>query len=482
MAASKTMDWENISKGLKEMKFEVRGAIYDAAMKRSAAGKPVLFLNVGNPHALGQKPITFMRQVLSLVMAPSLMEDPRTASAFPSDAIARAKKYLAMMTGGVGAYSDSRGNGGVIEEIGQFLVRRDGIPPAPNTIFLTNGASEGVRMCLRALLTNSGNNRGVMTPIPQYPLYTASIQLYDGKLCGYYLDEASTWGMKMCELKRSIDEARSNGIEVVAMVFINPGNPTGQCLSLEDIQAIINFCIEEKLVLFADEVYQENLYTEKPFVSARKVLHDMGAPKNKQLELVSFHTTSKGAWGECGLRGGYFELMNVDPRTADELYKLASINLSPNAPGQVAMGVMTNPPVPGDESYPLYKREIDERVASLGRRAKMICDAFNSCEGITCQPTEGSMYSFPLLCLPKAAMDAADAAGVPVDVFYCLQLLDQTGISSTPGSAFSQVPGTFHLRVTILPPEEDIAKMMADFKTFHDSFMKQYRSPATPKL
>jgi len=212
------------------------------------------------------------------------------------------------------------------------------------------------------------------------------------------------------------------------------------------------------------------------------VLHDMGAPKNKQLELVSFHTTSKGAWGECGLRGGYFELMNVDPRTADELYKLASINLSPNAPGQVAMGVMTNPPVPGDESYPLYKREIDERVASLGRRAKMICDAFNSCEGITCQPTEGSMYSFPLLCLPKAAMDAADAAGVPVDVFYCLQLLDQTGISSTPGSAFSQVPGTFHLRVTILPPEEDIAKMMADFKTFHDSFMKQYRSPATPKL
>jgi len=60
---------------------------------------------------------------------------------------------------------------------------------------------------------------------------------------------------------------------------------------------------------------------------------------------VSFHTVSKGVWGECGLRGGYFELTNVDPATGQELYKLASVNLSPNHVGQVAVGVMANPPV-----------------------------------------------------------------------------------------------------------------------------------------
>ena len=304
-------------------------------MKRVEAGKPVIFTNVGNPHALGQNPLTFMRQVLALVTAPFLLDDPVIMARFPADAVARAKKYLSMIKGGVGAYSDSRGNGGVIQEVCDFLLRRDGVPADPKTIFLTNGASEGVRMCLRALLTCSGGKRGVLTPIPQYPLYTASVALYDGQCCGYYLDEANGWALSIPELERSLAESRAAGIEVCALVFINPGNPTGQCLSVQNLKDLIHFAVREKLVLFADEVYQENVYINSPFVSCRKVVADMGSPYTESLELVNFHTVSKGAWGECGFRGGYFELMNVDPATNEELYKLASVNLSPNVPGQV---------------------------------------------------------------------------------------------------------------------------------------------------
>jgi glutamate--glyoxylate aminotransferase len=67
--------------------------------------------------------------------------------------------------GGLGAYSDSRGNAGVLAEISDFLQERDGFGAPPSNLFLTNGASEGVRMCLRALLTNSGGKRGVLTPV-----------------------------------------------------------------------------------------------------------------------------------------------------------------------------------------------------------------------------------------------------------------------------------------------------------------------------
>lgn len=74
------------------------------------------------------------------------------------------------------------------------------------------------------------------------------------------------------------------------------------------------------------------------------------------------------------------------------------------------------------------------------------------------------MYSFPRLTLPPAAVAAAEAKGVAPDVLYCLELLDETGISSTPGSGFGQVPGTFHLRVTILPPEDEIQAMMEAFQ------------------
>jgi glutamate--glyoxylate aminotransferase len=61
---------------------------------------------------------------------------------------------------------------------------------------------------------------------------------------------------------------------------------------------------------------------EKPFVSAKKVMGDLGAPYSDEVELASFHTVSKGVLGECGLRGGYVELTNFHPGTVDEMYKV----------------------------------------------------------------------------------------------------------------------------------------------------------------
>lgn len=59
------------------------------------------------------------------------------------------------------------------------------------------------------------------------------------------------------------------------------------------------------------------------------------------------------------------------------MYKLCSINLSPNVTGQVAMGIMCNPPKPGSESYALHIREKEVLLQSLIRRAKSIVNAFN---------------------------------------------------------------------------------------------------------
>lgn len=64
-------------------------------------------------------------------------------------------------------------------------------------------------------------------------------------------------------------------------------------------------------------------------------------------------------------------------RVSDEIYKLCSINLSPNVTGQVALGIMCNPPRPGSESYANNMREKDVLLQSLMRRARSITDAFN---------------------------------------------------------------------------------------------------------
>lgn len=479
--APRPLDYECINENVKKVAYAVRGELYLRASELQKEGKKIIFTNVGNPQALGQRPLTFPRQVMALCQAPMLMEDPNVNILFPADVIARAKHYLAMTTGGLGAYSDSRGLPGIRKEVAEFIERRDGYPSDPDLIFLTDGASKGVMQILNTIIRDEKD--GILVPVPQYPLYSAAISLFGGTLAPYYLEESANWGLDIGELRKSVLEARYKGITVRAMVIINPGNPTGQCLSRDNIKELIEFCYVENLVLLADEVYQQNIYQdERPFVSAKKVLMDMGLPFSKELQLVSYHTVSKGYWGECGQRGGYFEMTNIPPKTVDEIYKVASISLSPNVPGQVFLGLMVNPPKPADISYQMFVTESKAILESLRRRAHLMTDGFNSCRNVVCNFTEGAMYSFPQIKLPPKAIAAAKEAGKAPDVFYCLKLLEATGISTVPGSGFGQKEGVFHLRTTILPAEEEMPEIMKSFKTFNDDFMAAYEGYSWSRL
>ena len=84
------------------------------------------------------------------------------------------------------------------------------------------------------------------------------------------------------------------------------------------------------------------------------------------------------------------------------------------------------------------------------------------------------MYIFPKLTLPQKAIDEARKQGKEPDAFYCLALLDATGVCCVPGSGFGQKPGTFHLRSTFLPPESEFHAFIDRIKKFHVSFMKRF--------
>jgi alanine transaminase len=107
-------------------------------------------------------------------------------------------------------------------------------------------------MMMQMLL--SSEKDGILCPIPQYPLYSASIALHGGTLVPYYLNESSGWGLEISDLKDKLEGARAAGTIVRALVVINPGNPTGQVLAEENQQSILQFCRDEGLVLLADEV------------------------------------------------------------------------------------------------------------------------------------------------------------------------------------------------------------------------------------
>lgn len=84
----------------------------------------------------------------------------------------------------------------------------------------------------------------------------------------------------------------------------------------------------------------------------------------------------------------------------------------------------------------------------------------------------GALYAFPRISLPPAAIAQAKKLGKAPDVMYCLELLEETGLSCVPGSGFQQAPGTFHIRTTILPQEELFDDIISKFSSFHQGFMK----------
>uniref|UniRef100_A0A804MHB6 protein-serine/threonine phosphatase n=1 Tax=Zea mays TaxID=4577 RepID=A0A804MHB6_MAIZE len=96
---------------------------------------------------------------------------------------------------------------------------------------------------------------GILCPIPQYPLYSASIALHGGSLVPYFLDEETGWALEVDELKKQLEEARSKGISVRALVVINPGNPIGQSgPTVPDAMVV-----QEPFVYIPEETIQETL-------------------------------------------------------------------------------------------------------------------------------------------------------------------------------------------------------------------------------
>ena len=125
--------------------------------------------------------------------------------------------------------------------------------------------------------------------------------------------------MDLEELERSYTNAVA---KPVAICIINPGNPTGQVLSKDNIRKILQFAYYRHLFVLADEVYQDNIYAEgSAFYSFRSVL--MEQDFKNELELASFHSTSKGYMGECGFRSGYMEVNNLDADVKVQLTKVS---------------------------------------------------------------------------------------------------------------------------------------------------------------
>ena len=466
-----------INQNLVEMEYAVRGTIPRRAQEMQRAGRTIYACNLGNPQALGQKPITFYRQVLALLEAASNIPRERSLTRvavanpelFKEGGVTPLSDYIIDYSAnfidqcrtGMGAYTESKGPLFIREAIARYIDLRDGenIAADPEQIFLTDGASDAVKRIMELLIT--GPQDGVMIPIPQYPLYSATVKRCGGVQVNYYPEEENDWALTPNTLEESYQKAIADGVQVKCIVMINPGNPTGAILDKPSINGVVNFAEQHGLVIIADEVYQDNLYGGT-FISMAS------AVGSRDIPLFSLHSISKGFAGECGHRGGYMELRNMpqvegtDLNLAEVILKQASVSLCSNTVGQAIIYMLVNPPEKGSAPYDNYQDEKNAVLGELEAKAALIKESFKQMEGMKCFGRTGAMYLFPRInTLPPGSNDFD----------YYMALLEETGICTVNGGGFGQLPGTSHMRIAFLPTLETVTGFLPEWIRFHNRYV-----------
>lgn len=236
---------------------------------------------------------------------------------------------------------------------------------------------------------------------------------------------------------------------------------------------VVMFCARHNIVLLSDEVYQENVYREEDkFFSCRRAADALGLIKSDAIQLCSFHSVSKGVYGECGQRGGYVEMVGIDNDVVDVIYKMAASKLCSNTSGQAMVSLMVLGPQTGDVSYESHEKEKKGIFEGLKERALLLEEGLNSIPGFSCQPATGAMYAFPSVQMPEGVIKAAHESGLTPDTIYALDLLQSKGICVVPASGFGQKAGRWGFRTTFLSPEtKDVVESMREH---YEEFCSKY--------
>ncbi|XP_058250662.1 alanine aminotransferase 2-like isoform X1 [Hemibagrus wyckioides] len=434
--------------------------------------KEVLNASSADFHRMGLKPITFFRQVLATCFYPSLLTD----ESLPLDARERAQRILAECEGGsIGSYTAARGIKKILDSICKFITKRDGVIPDPDKIYITNGSQMSLIMVMKLLVQSEGSLKtGVLTPVPSHPTFNMAVAAQGGVVVPYYLCEEQGWAIQIEELQRAVHMARGQCNPTV-LYLINPGSPTGHVQSKDSIAEVIRFSAKEKLFLMVDEVHQDIVYGKGiEFYSYRRVLSEMGLPYSSSVELASFNSISKSVMGECGLRGGYMELVNLDPLVIPYIHKFFNTFTCGTLNGQIAVDVMAEPPQPTQPSYELYTQEVQLIRSTISNNAQKTLEVLSGLPGISCQPVNGGIFAFPRLHLSQSAIKHAKEKQLELDLLYCLSLLEDEGLCVGAGCVHGQKEGTYHIRICLAISEEIMKDVLQRLKSFHLRFIKEF--------
>ena len=297
------------------------------------------------------------------------------------------------------------------------------------SVFLTAGVSEALDICLTALV-NAGEN--VLTPCPDYPMYSAVLAKLDTRPNSYLLDEQNEWQPDLADIARRIDSGTR------AIVVGNPNNPTGAVYSRQTLERIAELARRYNLVIFADEIYDKLILDGEPHVSLASLAPDV--------PVVTFNGLSKG-YLVPGWRVGWGIVSgNADAVKpyVEGIHQLLRARLCSNYPQQFAV----RPALEGPQDHLIEVRR------KLRARRDLTVKACNSMPHMSCVAPCGAFYAFPKIDIPES------------DEQFAKKLLLEKHVLIVHGTGFGQAPGTQHVRIVFLPDEATLTRAYEGMRAF----------------
>lgn len=377
----------------------VRYAIRDLACvadEVTRQGHRVLALNVGDPN------------IFDFKTPPHLIE----------------AVYKAMRDGKNG-YAPSPGIAEALEAIRGEAARK-GISTIQDA-FVTSGASEAVDVSLTALV-NPGEH--ILTPSPDYPLYSAVLCKLGIAVTSYDLNEDDAWQPDLVDIQHKIN-ARTR-----AIVLINPNNPTGAVCSRRMLEQLAELARRNNLVIFADEIYDQLILDDGE--KGNHCNHLSIAAIAPDVPVITFGGLSKNYLAP-GWRIGWGVVSGdaaaVKPYV-EGIHRLLRARLCANHPEQYAI----KPALDGPQDHLVEVRH------KLRRRRDLTVAWCNATPRLSCVPPRGAFYAFPRI-------DIAEG-----DDIFVKELCRAKHVLVVHGSGFGQKAGTRHFRIVFLPDEATLTK------------------------
>src|SRR6204780_3998120 len=404
------------SESLRNVRYEIRGRLARRAHDMERQGYEIISLNIGNPRLFGFRTPETMR----LAMIENLSDSEgycHQKGIFP------AREAVVMQQQG-------RGVSGVSAE----------------EVFIGNGVSELVDLVLRALL-NDGDE--VLIPSPDYPLWTASVNLNRGRAVHYPCRPENRFVPDPAELEALITRRTR------AIVIINPNNPTGATYPRAVLEGLARVAERHQLVVFSDEIYDQMVYEGAESIPMATLVRDTLCTTLSGLSKV---------YRACGYRVGWAVFSGRLRGSADYLSALellSSLRLCSNVPAQWAVQTALG----GYQSI----RELVSPGGRLYESRQVIIEAASASRYLRLNRPDGAMYAF--VGVDPQALPEFD------DQQFALDLLEQKHVLVAPGVSFN-VPYRNHFRVTTLP---DAATLRVVFSRIEELLAAQAQAALAPK-